>query len=555
MINVNRVIKDSDYLFGKNGTWRSYWQDVARFALPTHSFISAEKFVGQPLDLTELYDETAQVCNLKMGGAIDYNLSNSATKWFNIQTERVEDLNDKPSEIWFNLFNDYVRYVLNNSNFDNCKQQYYPHKGCFGTAVIFTQEDDNDIVSFKLIPIEQVSLVEDAREEILAVYRQYKMTAMQAFEEFGSVVGPSILEVYQDRPYEEFEFIHYVGKRANRQTQFKDRMNMEFEGAFISKKDMHLIKETGYEEMPYSVGRFYKHPNDPFAFSPAMIAKAKTLLINKQEQTALLRAMKEATPPTEQPLDGYISPLDFNPHGQNFFDPMHVSPENRLRTIPFNSNFSITLEMMNRTRDAIREAFFIPQLEVLTNITKQMTIPEVQQRIMEGMALLGPAVGRDMRETWKPTLERVARIIIRQNAPYWMIGQAGTLPPPPPSLAGKKWAVDFVSPLAKAQKTGEMNDLINFFAIAKDVIAVQIEGAQAPAMDMLNVDEAIKEARRIKGVNPSLVNSDEVIAANRDARAQAAQRQEQLATAQQGAAALRDGGAGYKHLKEAEQQA
>ena len=116
MINVNRVIKDSDYLFGKNGTWRSYWQDVARFALPTHSFISAEKFVGQPLDLTELYDETAQVCNLKMGGAIDYNLSNSATKWFNIQTERVEDLNDKPSEIWFNLFNDYVRYVLNNSN-------------------------------------------------------------------------------------------------------------------------------------------------------------------------------------------------------------------------------------------------------------------------------------------------------------------------------------------------------------------------------------------------------------------------------------------------------
>ncbi len=555
MIDLLRVIKDGELLHGKNGIWRSYWQRVARFALPTNSFIEAQKTIGQPLDLTELYDETAQICNLKMAGGIDYNLSNSATRWFKVATENVKDMDDKEAEVWFNLFNDYMKHVLDNSNFDNTKQMYYPNKGCFGTATIFTQEDDKDTVAYKLIPIEQLSIVEDSKENILQVYRRYKMSAIQAYEEFGDAVGDSILKVYQDKPYEEFDFLHYVGKRINRNIMYKDRLNMEYEGAFISIKDKHLIKETGYEEMPYAVGRFYKHPSEPFAFSPAMIAEAKTLLINKQEQTALLRAMKEATPPTERPINGYVSPLDFNPHGENFFDPQYISGDNRLRTIPFNSNFSITLEMMNRTRDAIREAFFIPQLEILTNITKQMTIPEVQQRVMEGMALLGPAVGRDMRETWKPVLERTARIIIRQNAPYWAIGQAGTLPPPPPSLAGKKWAVTFVSPLAKALQSGDMRDLTDFFAVAREIIAVQVEGAQAPGMDLLNIDEAIKEARRLKGVNPNLVFSDEVVKANRDNRAAAMQEQQDLVRMQTMAAAAKDGGAGYKSAKDAEKVA
>jgi hypothetical protein len=552
MIEVEKILKDAENLIGKNGTWRGYQEEVARFALPRKRWVVATKTSGEPLDLVELYDETAETSLRRMAGGIDYNLTNSAMKWFGLQTIDQKFMNEKSVDSWFYRFVEYLRYVLSTSNFDSVKQEYYIDKGCFGTGTIFIQENPDGGISFKNVPIEQINPVEDINEELSHMYRVFKLSAAAAYEQWGAKAGQEIGEKMKDKPYDEFEFIHYVGRRVKRDISSRDRFNMPYEEGIINRKERRLVFESGREEMPFVIGRFYKHASDVFGYSPAMVAKAKTLLINKQEQTALLRAMKEATPPMEAPMKGYSSPYDFNPHGMNFYDKLNANAGD-LRPIPFNSNFSITVEVMEKTREAIKACFFLQELQAITSAPRQKTAYETQQLIAESMATLGPLASRDLSETWRPLIVRLAKIIIRQNEPYWAVGQAGSLPPPPQVLQGKAWGPVFSSPLARALQASEVNDLVGFLQIANEIVAGQINSANSPAADLLNFDKTIQKARELKGVDPELLNDERMVEAIRQARQKAIAAQQQQMQMAEMAKAANQGASAYKNVKQADQ--
>ena len=122
--------------------------------------------------------------------------------------------------------------------------------------------------------------------------------------------------------------------------------------------------------------------------------------------------------------------------------------------------------MLQDVRMRIREGFFIDQLQLQQG--PQMTATEVLQRTEEKLRLLGPVMGRLQSELLSPLINRVFGLLARQ----------GKLPPVPEVLQNSDYSIEYVSPLARAQKQIEANSLMRVFEIGSPILQLQPESGR-----------------------------------------------------------------------------
>ena len=183
-------------LEGNNQSWRSYFQDLAKFCLPRKAFITQKKTKGQSLALKDIFDSTAIRALKIMAAGFHSNLTNPSSKWFGMQAQDLNLMNDHANKIWFKNTEDKMFAALNATNFDTTLQEFYIDAGCFGTGVVMTEEDSKDKIRYSLIPIEQLSLEEDTQGRVNRVYRKFQYTAQQAFDLWGDNAGEAVARLW-----------------------------------------------------------------------------------------------------------------------------------------------------------------------------------------------------------------------------------------------------------------------------------------------------------------------------------------------------------------------
>ena len=315
-VQIEKIIKRADKINSSNANWRNYFSELATFSLPRKAWINSRKTKGQALKFNSIYDSTA-IRGLKiMAAGFHSNLTNPASKWFNLRTRYLPYMEDKEVQMWFKEVEDKIFATLNSSNFDTTMQEFYLNAGCFGTSTILILEDTRDKVRFTEIPIEQIALEEDAYGIVNRVYRTFPLTVQQAYDLWGDNAGKTVLEKIEATPNEVVSFMHYVAPREQRDASKVDGVNMPYESIWIAVKDASEVAKGGYEDFPYAVGRFYKDVSDVFGYSPTMDVLADIKLINTQTKTILRKAMKDADPALILPRRGFILPLNSNPNAK-----------------------------------------------------------------------------------------------------------------------------------------------------------------------------------------------------------------------------------------------
>ena len=518
---AEKIIKRCERLESELSNWRNYHQELADFALPRKANIVSLRTKGDKLKMTHLYDATA-ILGLKiMSAGFHSNLTNPSSKWFNLRTRNHMAMTDRTVLMWLKEVEDIVYSTLASSNFDTTMQEFYLNAGCFGTAAVFIEEDAREKVRFTEIPIEQIAMEEDAYGRINRMYRMFNYTVQQAYDRWGNDAGEAVLEKIKDKPDDTLKFVHYVGPRDKYVAGKADNVNMPFQSVWVEKSKKHMIGEGGYQEFPYAVGRFYKDTNDVMGYSPVMDILSWVKLVNAQQKTMLRASMKQSDPAYMLPRKGFVLPLNLNPGATNYYD-TKVTAE-MLQQIPSNGNIPITLEVIQQVQQGIREGLFVPLFQALSGITKQMTVPEVQRRISENMVLLGPVVGRFTEEVLDVAIERTLMILFRN----------GELPIPPEGVMGEEIDIVYVSPLAKAQRESEIYSIEAFMA---DVGLVA--SAKPACLDKINEDEAVDVIAKVRGVDPKLIHSDDVVKSIREERAKVEQARVQAEQMNQGADTL-----------------
>lgn len=504
--SAEKLLKRFDSLKSDRSTWEDHWQDLAYYCLPRRAYITTEKMKGEKLP-PDVYDSTAIQSNQVLAAGLHGYFTSPAAPWFSLEVYPKEMMKNHEVKTWLADCEDKIYCALATSNFNQQIHEVYLDLGVFGTACLYEEEDAQDYVRFYARPIREIYMVEDEKERVYTVFRNFKITARQAFEKWGEVAGKSVMKALDSGAEDkELEFLHVVGKRNERDITKKDKSNMPFYSIYISKQDKKIVSEGGYEEFPFFGVRFSKESGDVYGYSPAMTIFPDIRMVNSMSLSVIKAAQKSIDPPLVLPHDGFLLPLKTFPGGINYKrSGIAGGDENRIDVIPQGTNFPVSQEMIAENRQLIQKGFFVDLFMTMSD--KTMTATEVVQRTEEKIVALGSALGRMMSELLSPIIVRTFQILLRQ----------GVIKPPPQALQQKgRLNPIYISPLAKAQKyalAGSVNAWLGTMGeLAKAIPTV---------IDILNSDKASRYLADVYSVRPELLRNDDEVKAIRDARAQA----------------------------------
>jgi hypothetical protein len=513
------VLRRLDRLKKQRKTWESHWQEIADYMRPRKADITKKSQTPGNKRSELIFDGTAINAAELLSASLHGMLTNMSTPWFSLRfTDPAINEEDEAKE-WLESTEDVLYAAFHRSNFQEQIHELYDDLILFGTGVMLIEPDKTETFRFSTRHIAECYLAEDENGRVDTVYRQFRMFARAAVSQFGAdKVGDTILKTEERDPYEQVTILHVVMPRDDRDVRKMNKTNKPFASFYIEPEEKLVLSESGYNELPYCIPRWLKSSYElGYGRSPSMNALADTKVLSKMSEITLRAAQKQTDPPLMVPDDGFMLPIRTVPGGLNFY---RSGTRDRLEPLNIGANNPLGLQMEEQRRQAIRAAFYVDQLIMAQG--PQMTATEVLQRTEEKMRLLGPVLGRLQAELLQPLIGRCWNIMLRSKQ----------LPVAPPMLDAADVGIEYVSPLAKAQKQTEVQAMVRMLELLQPLM-----GLDPGIVDHIDSDGLAKHVIKVLGIPASVTRGTLEVGAIRAQRQQQQQEQAEMQQAMQAAEA------------------
>jgi len=505
MMDVKDIVARFQHIEGQRDNWNNHYQELADYMLPRKADIVKKRSRGEK-KMELIFDGTALQSVDLLSSSLHGMLTSGASAWFHLTMKDEELGRDEEVQRWLEDSSQRMMRAFTMSNFETEVHEMYVDLVVFGTGCMFV-EMENNTLRFSTRHVSEFYVAEDQYGIVDTVFRKYELSARQAVQRFGiDNVGTFIQRTFKTKPDEEVTILHAVMPRKDRDPSKKDNKNMPFASMYICMETKMIIAESGFQELPYVVPRFLKATGEVMGRSPAMIALPDVKMLNLMSKTIIQAAQKMIDPPLLVPDDGFLLPIRTQPGGLNFY---RSGSRDTITPLNTGANIPIGLQMEEQRRQAIRAAFFVDQL--LSGSTPNMTATEVIQRQEERMRVIGPVLGRLMNEMLRPLIDRAFALMLR----------AEMLSVPPEVLQGVDVDIEYVSPLARAQKSSSVNGVIRALEILMPL------AQSLPVGDHINPDGLVNYLTESLGVPKKVLKPQSAIDEEREERA--AMQQEQMA--------------------------
>jgi hypothetical protein len=243
-------------------------------------------------------------------------------------------------------------------------------------------------------------------------------------------------------------------------------------------------------------------------------------MVNEMMKTTIRAAQKATDPPLMVPDDGFMMPLRTIPGGLNYY---RSGTADKIEPLIGGERPDIGLDFIESRREHITKSFHVDWMSLAEG--PQMTATEVLQRQEDKMRLMGPMVGRLQSEFLGPLIERVFAVMNRR----------GELPQPPSDVEGVDLQIDYVSPVARAQKSTLVFNFARFLEQMGPLTQMKPE-----VFDNIDADATFRWAHKTLDAPMETLIDAEKVKENRQAQQEAMQKQQQAETAQQAAGTMKD---------------
>lgn len=522
--------------------FESHAQDIAHVVSPRKN-----QFVGMTSKgerkMQRLYDPTGIHANEMLAAGLHGLATNPASKWFSLRMIGVRvptedgdsiDINEVPEvQKYLSAVEEVMwqRLYQPGTNFTTALHECYLDLGAFGTAVLFVGQREDGGLMFECRSLAECLIAENFEGRIDTVFRKTEYTVRQMWQmrktkenPDGWDISDAIKEQYETEKFDETVcVIHAVYPRVERDPTKRGTDNMPWASCYFEHETCHKLSMSGFPEFPYLVARWSKYSSEVYGRSPGMTALPDIKMLQAMELAKIKLLQKAADPPMWLKDDGLTGPVRALPGGITYW---RGNPNDGVMLQPVSlQGIQALIADQELIRQRILRTFFADILRMHDVNEKQMTAFEVAQRVGEQMRLLGPLVGRLESEMLGPLVERVFGILTRQ----------GLLPPPPKILEGEEFSVEYVSPIATAQKQTGLQSIMQALQFA---MSFGEQGAMAIIKKNVNVDKLFR------GVWDTLNNDPDYL--TDESEMEQAGQMEQLAGAlpmiQQMMGAAKDGG-------------
>lgn len=536
-LSAEKIVKNYEKLKDQRSSFDSQYQSLHNYYYVESENITDKKTPGS--DITKLLDTTSlDAADVAAAGLSNY-LTPESSKWLYLEHPSRELRENKEVQNWMHDAADELLYTFARSNFYNQMPIFYKSSLVYGTASIVAEADETDNLRFYNIPISKHWITEDARERPNAYYILYEYDAEQAYSRFGDDVGQDVKDCYAaNNTTKKFKYICYIGKREIFDAEKLDKKNMPIRMVWVDVANKKILKEDGFRSMPCVSHRFYKISQLPYGVSPGMKALPHAKLLQAMTDTVLRSAMKATDPAWAVPDNAFIGRPNFNPRQINYYRRSALSPKDEIFPLLGGGNINVGEVELEAQRQQIRKLFFNDTFQQFSELTKQMTVPEVMERINEKMSLLGPAVGRYIHDVLQPLCEKCVITLY----------EAGKLPRVPDIMADNPgFEVRFTSRLVQSQRQAEVQNLATGLQYLGSLAQMKPE-----VLDKIDADKAVDKIFNVIGVDPEITLDQNKVNEIRQARAEAQAQQMQAEQAMMEAQTYKTAAEGDKNVQDVE---
>lgn len=501
--------------------YENVYRDLTKYFSPyREDFITGSMWDSANTDKkprSDLYNTEGVNAAEMLVSTICNGLLNFASPWFMFSVKDERLAHDVQVRRFLELATRQVAAAINDTsaNFYSHAHEFLSDLIIYGTAVMYI-EDHEDGIKFCARPLAEMYIAEDHYRQVDSVFRKFRMTAAQIIQRWEDKAPDKVKNTAKKSPDDQFEILHCVMKRDVASISgIETSTKMPYASYYMMYDGKVLLSESGYHEMPYIVARWTRRAGEVYGRSPAWVALPDTKRANAIEKTLLETSERIGNPPILMSDDGVITQLRLAP-GQPVIGGLDsMSGQPRLQPMIVGGNIPVTLEMLRKIEQGIRDRFFVGVLSSY-NPGVEKTATEVVEYRREESRLMGPNIGKIQAEMLEPIIVRVRNILSRKNA----------LPPLPERLVNTSVELEYTSPLAKLQQSADSDALTR--TINTMIPFIQ---SDPTIMDAIDSDKTMQHIAEINGLPASLMRTADEIAQirqNRQMQQQAGQTAEAL---------------------------
>jgi hypothetical protein len=491
------------------------FQDIERLVVPYRG----EFFETQTSELevdwrrTGIFDSTAPIAADLLASSIHSNLTSPSIPWFQLRFRNDKLNNDQEAKEWLENIQDQIWQTLKESDFNMEIAETYLDLVSYGTAILF-QEELSDTEwqgeTFTAMPVRDTYFEHGADDKVLRVFRRLMYTALQLRDKWPDADWSNL----DDDVDTMHRVIFCVFNRPEIKT-ISDKMAPE-KRPWGYKYVMHdtgdELEEGGYYQMPAHVVRWKKVSGSRWGHSPAFVCLSDIRQLNETVAMVTEARAMDIAPPMKTTDRGLIGDLDLRPNGLTTCAAMDELD----RLLPPHDWVVADVEI-NRLQESVRSTFYIDKLELKES--PAMTATEVMARLDKQQRQFAPTLGRLEADLLDPLIEWTFDALARRKV----------IPPVPQSVIDSgagQYDIEYTGPIPRSMKNEEAQGT-SMWTGELTMLASQ---GLTEVLDVVNQDAMAIGQGFSRGVPAMYMNSEEDIAAIRDARAQA---QKEAAAAEQ----------------------
>lgn len=513
------------------------WRDLAAFFAPRRGrFLATANDTqrGRRRD-QRIIDNTPLLAARVMASGMMAGISSPARPWFRLRLADDAANADAGARAWLDEVQKRILVVFGRSNLYNALHTLYGELGVFGTAALWVDEDEEDVIRAYSLTVGEYWLASSRRLAIDTVYRSMWWSVRQIVDTFGrDAVSPGIRQSYDNGQLDlEYEIVQAIEPNPNAlpadvrpprggPIPWSGRVasKLPFRSVWFERGQQGehtLLRSSGYEEFPCMATRWEVAGTDTYGWGPGWvgIGDAKQLQVEQRDKAQAIQKMHK--PPMVGPPSLRNEPASLLPGGITYIaDPTGHQ---------FRSAIDVRLDLSHLTADIqqvqgrIKQAFYADLfLMMAESDRREITAREIDERHEEKMLMLGPVLERLHDELLDPLVSRTFNIMARN----------GLIPPPPPGLDTGSMQIEFISMLAQAQKAVATGSIERFWQFGAQIGAIKPE-----ALDRLDADGTLDAYAEMTGVPSQVVVDLKNAEATRQARAKAQQQAAALQQAEQ----------------------
>lgn len=556
---VDIILERNDKLKAEKNPWNILYQSLSEYIL-TRKASFTEENEDEFLNIEYVWDSTATKANRVMASALKGMMFPSAKDSFNLV--KSDNISDKEEILrYYEWATKELANIMGDSSsgLEVALDEYFLDNGCFGTSgiAIFEGKDvglPEIPIIYKPWNIKRMSIAENENGMIDVIYYEFKMTIRNAVNKYGlDNLSSKAKGLYKkDKFSEKIKILHAIEpmKNLEKLTSNNNFKNFPYLSYHIEVETKHIIKDSGFKEVPVVVGRFSKVIDDVYGYSPGIEALSNIYMINLNFENFVRFSEKSADPPSAI-VDGIFGDvIDMSPGAFNVMD---LSSEIRGNVPPIMPMHSGRLQESERVREELRrdiaDMFYIDRLLNFNN-EAQMTLGEVRIRreiqnqtfpslfVRQETEVLSPLIKRSFNIAFNAGRLGVVRgsdeekKILALNQKLYIEGKITLLPEIkyiPDEVVEKMenneevYNIEYTTPAMRISRTEELNGIISTWEFAGNVAQVYPE-----ILDNLNADKSIKITSELLGASTEILRSEEEVEKIRETRRLAIQQQAEM---------------------------